>query len=103
MRKLEDAVTAPSLPALVEQGSAAAVDVAGAGAEDTPLHRVHRALKSSGARTGPGLQVLPPHEPLQVLLTRSSVAFREFLLCFFRVKIQRKAVRPLPCRDVCPL
>uniref|UniRef100_A0A8C4E441 Midasin n=1 Tax=Dicentrarchus labrax TaxID=13489 RepID=A0A8C4E441_DICLA len=46
VKKFEEALNGPSVPALVEQGSSASLDSVDANPEETPIHRVHRALKS---------------------------------------------------------
>ncbi|KAF0023084.1 hypothetical protein F2P81_023714 [Scophthalmus maximus] len=56
VKKFQEALTGPSLPALVEQGSSASLDSVDANPEETPIHRVHRALKSSLPGKGRDLQ-----------------------------------------------
>uniref|UniRef100_A0A3P8WSX5 Midasin n=1 Tax=Cynoglossus semilaevis TaxID=244447 RepID=A0A3P8WSX5_CYNSE len=48
IKKFEEVLSGPSAPSLVEQGSSASFDTVDTNAEEeTPVHRVHRALKSS--------------------------------------------------------
>lgn len=57
MKKFEEALNGPSVPALVEQGSNASLDSVDANPEETPIHRVHQALKSTLPGKGRDLQV----------------------------------------------
>lgn len=57
VKKFEAALNSPSVPSLVEQGSSASLDCVDANPEDTPIHRVHKALKSSLPGKGRDLQV----------------------------------------------
>nr|XP_057921265.1 midasin [Doryrhamphus excisus] len=45
VKKFEEALNSPSLPALVEEESSASPDNVDRNPEDTPLHRLHKALK----------------------------------------------------------
>lgn len=47
VRTFEEALNGPSAPALVEQGCSAGLDCVDTNSEETPLHRVHQALKST--------------------------------------------------------
>ncbi|XP_030578137.1 midasin [Archocentrus centrarchus] len=47
IKKFEEALNSPSVPALVEQGSSANLDSVDSNPEETPTHRVHRVLKST--------------------------------------------------------
>lgn len=57
VKKFQEAMSGASVPSLVEQGSSASLDSVDANPEDTPIHRVHRALKSSLPGKGRDLQV----------------------------------------------
>lgn len=57
VKKFEDALNGPCVPALVEQGSGSTLDTVDPNTEDTPIHRVHRALKSAQPGKGRDLQV----------------------------------------------
>ena len=56
VKKFEEALSGPSVPALVEQGSSASLDSVDTNTEETPIHRVHQALKSSLPGKGRDLQ-----------------------------------------------
>ncbi|XP_039980712.1 midasin isoform X5 [Xiphias gladius] len=56
VKKFEEALNCPSLPDLVEQGSSASLDSVDANPEETPIHRVHQALKSTLPGRGRDLQ-----------------------------------------------
>uniref|UniRef100_A0A8C3G6C5 Midasin n=1 Tax=Cyclopterus lumpus TaxID=8103 RepID=A0A8C3G6C5_CYCLU len=62
VKKFQEAMNGPSVPSLVEQGSSASLDSVDANPEETPIHRVHRALKSSLPGKGRDLQVQGPEE-----------------------------------------
>lgn len=47
IKKFQEVLSGPSAPSLVEQGSSASFDTVDTNAEETPVHRVHRALKSA--------------------------------------------------------
>lgn len=47
VKKFEAALSGPVAPALMEQGSSASLDSVDANEENTPLHRVHHALKNT--------------------------------------------------------
>uniref|UniRef100_A0A665V9V2 Midasin n=1 Tax=Echeneis naucrates TaxID=173247 RepID=A0A665V9V2_ECHNA len=55
VKKFEEVLRGPSIPALVEQESSTSLDSQDSNPEDTPVHRVHRALKS----TLPGKALVP--------------------------------------------
>ncbi|XP_064196020.1 midasin isoform X1 [Anguilla rostrata] len=57
VKKFEAALSTPCAPALVEQGSNASLDSVDPRPEETPLHRVHRALQSALPGRGRDLQV----------------------------------------------
>ncbi|XP_034383470.1 midasin isoform X2 [Cyclopterus lumpus] len=59
VKKFQEAMNGPSVPSLVEQGSSASLDSVDANPEETPIHRVHRALKSSLPGKGRDLQEGP--------------------------------------------
>ncbi|XP_054474709.1 midasin [Anoplopoma fimbria] len=62
VKKLEAALNGPSVPSLVEQGSSAGLDSVDANPEETPIHRVHKALKSALPGKGRDLQQEDPEE-----------------------------------------
>ncbi|XP_034383471.1 midasin isoform X3 [Cyclopterus lumpus] len=62
VKKFQEAMNGPSVPSLVEQGSSASLDSVDANPEETPIHRVHRALKSSLPGKGRDLQQEGPEE-----------------------------------------
>ncbi|KAM6905784.1 midasin isoform 2-T2 [Lycodopsis pacificus] len=62
VRKLQEALNGASVPSLVEQGSSASLDSVDADPEETPIHRVHKALKSSLPGKGRDLQLEGPEE-----------------------------------------
>ncbi|XP_031717305.1 midasin isoform X1 [Anarrhichthys ocellatus] len=62
VRKLQEALNGASVPSLVEQGSSASLDSVDANPEETPIHRVHKALKSSLPGKGRDLQLEGPEE-----------------------------------------
>uniref|UniRef100_A0A8C8D189 Midasin n=1 Tax=Oncorhynchus tshawytscha TaxID=74940 RepID=A0A8C8D189_ONCTS len=53
VKKFEAALSGPVAPALMEQGSSASLDSVDANEENTPLHRVHHALKNTLPEEGP--------------------------------------------------
>ncbi|XP_078798874.1 midasin isoform X2 [Oryzias latipes] len=57
VKKFEEALSSPSVPALVEQGSSLNPDDVDANLEETPLHRVHRALRNTPPGKGKDLHV----------------------------------------------
>ena len=57
VKKFEAALSGPSVPALVEQGTSASLDSVDTNPEETPIHRVHKALKSTLPGKGRDLQV----------------------------------------------
>lgn len=61
VKKFEEALSGPSVPALVEQGGSAGLDSVDANPEETPIHRVHRALRSAPPGKGRDLQVHVSH------------------------------------------
>ncbi|XP_028858240.1 midasin [Denticeps clupeoides] len=67
VKKFEAALNEPCRPALVEQGNVAVPDYIDATAEDTPLHCVHRALKSAIPGKARDLQTDGPDEASSVL------------------------------------
>uniref|UniRef100_A0A674DWW2 Midasin n=1 Tax=Salmo trutta TaxID=8032 RepID=A0A674DWW2_SALTR len=62
VKKFEAALSGPVAPALMEQGSSASLDSVDANEENTPLHRVHHALKN----TLPGRSESPEEGPAGV-------------------------------------
>lgn len=62
VKKFEEALNGPSVPALVEQGSSASLDSVDSNPEETPIHRVHQALKSAMPGKGRELQDEGPEE-----------------------------------------
>ncbi|XP_077950103.1 midasin isoform X1 [Gasterosteus aculeatus] len=79
VKKFEAALNSPSVPSLVEQGSSASLDCVDANPEDTPIHRVHKALKSSLPGKGRDLQQEDPEEGVEAssLLGRLPVLTRK--------------------------
>ncbi|CAK6975580.1 Hypothetical predicted protein [Scomber scombrus] len=65
VRKFQAALSGPSVPALVEQGSSAGLDSVDTNPEETPIHRVHRALKSTLPGKGRDLQNEDPEEGVE--------------------------------------
>ncbi|XP_071334594.1 midasin isoform X2 [Trachinotus anak] len=65
VKKLEEALSGPSIPALVEQESSMSLDSKDANPEETPIHRVHRALKSTLPGKGRELQNDDPEEGVE--------------------------------------
>ncbi|XP_059212052.1 midasin [Centropristis striata] len=57
VKKFEEVLSGPSVPSLVEQGSSASLDSVDANPEETPVHRVHKALKSNLPGKGRDLQL----------------------------------------------
>ena len=56
VKKLEEALSAPCAPSLVEEGSGAQLDSVDDNPEQTPIQRVHLALKSALPGRGRELQ-----------------------------------------------
>ncbi|XP_060907246.1 midasin [Labrus mixtus] len=56
VKKFGEALSGPSVPSLVEQGSSASLDSVDVNSEETPIHRVHRALKSNPPGKGRDLE-----------------------------------------------
>ncbi|XP_075869163.1 midasin [Nelusetta ayraudi] len=56
VKKFEEAISGPCLPALVEQGSNSSLDAVDGSAEETPTRRLHLALKSALPGKGRDLQ-----------------------------------------------
>uniref|UniRef100_A0A8C9XGE6 Midasin AAA ATPase 1 n=1 Tax=Sander lucioperca TaxID=283035 RepID=A0A8C9XGE6_SANLU len=65
VKKFMEALSGPSVAALVEQGSSASLDSVDANPEETPLHRVHRALKSTLPGKGRDLQHEGPEDGVE--------------------------------------
>ncbi|KAM6915471.1 midasin [Xenentodon cancila] len=57
VKKFEEALNSPSVTALVEQGSSVSLDAVDTDPKETPVHRVHRALKNTLPGKGRDLQV----------------------------------------------
>ncbi|XP_034555077.1 midasin [Notolabrus celidotus] len=57
VRKFQEALSGPSIPSLVEQGSDTSLDSVDTNPEETPIHRVHRALKSNPPGKGRDLEL----------------------------------------------
>nr|XP_046228345.1 midasin isoform X2 [Scatophagus argus] len=66
VRKFEEALNGPCVPALVEQGSIASLDSVDANPEETPIHRVHQTLKSVLPGKGRDLQNEGPDVGVEV-------------------------------------
>ncbi|KAJ3606919.1 hypothetical protein NHX12_026435, partial [Muraenolepis orangiensis] len=66
VKKLEDALNGPCAPFLVEEGSSSTLDSVDANPDQTPIHRVHQALKSALPGKGRELQVEVPDEGIEV-------------------------------------
>ncbi|XP_043076462.1 midasin [Puntigrus tetrazona] len=62
VKKFEAALKEPSAPCLVEQGSSSSMDDVDSQPEETPLHRVHRALRAALPGKGRDLQADGPEE-----------------------------------------
>ncbi|CAB1342786.1 unnamed protein product [Coregonus sp. 'balchen'] len=62
VKKFEAALSGPVAPALMEQGSSASLDSVDANQENTPLHRVHHALKNTLPGRARDLQSESPEE-----------------------------------------
>ncbi|KAM3861280.1 midasin [Diretmus argenteus] len=65
VRKLEAALSGPSAVALVEQGSSANLDSVDTNPEETPIHRVHKALKGTLPGKGRDLLTEVPGEDIE--------------------------------------
>lgn len=65
VKKFEEALNGPSVPSLVEQGSSASLDSVDANPEETPIHRVHQALKIALPGKGRDLQDEGPSEGVE--------------------------------------
>lgn len=57
VKKFEEALSGPSLAALVEQGNSLSSDTEATGSGDSPIQRVHQVLKSAMPGQGRDLQV----------------------------------------------
>lgn len=57
VKKFEEALNYPSAPALVELGSSANLDSVDTTSEETPIHRVHQALRNTLSGKDRDLQV----------------------------------------------
>ncbi|KAK6297294.1 hypothetical protein J4Q44_G00318770 [Coregonus suidteri] len=64
VKKFEAALSGPCAPALMEQGSSASLDSVDANQENTPLHRIHHALKNALPGKARDLQSESPEEGL---------------------------------------
>ncbi|XP_073672706.1 midasin [Garra rufa] len=62
VKKFEAALKEPCTPCLVERGSSSSMDDVDSQPEDTPLHKVHRALKTALPGKGRDLQADGPEE-----------------------------------------
>ncbi|KAK2883458.1 hypothetical protein Q8A67_017095 [Cirrhinus molitorella] len=62
VKKFEAALKGPCAPCLVEQGSSSSMDNVDSQPEETPLHRVHRALRTALPGKGRDLQADGPEE-----------------------------------------
>ncbi|KAM9551495.1 midasin-like isoform 2-T2 [Salvelinus alpinus] len=64
VKKFEAALSGPCAPALMEQGGSASLDSVDANQENTPLHRLHHALKNALPGKARDLQSESPEEGL---------------------------------------
>ncbi|KAM9704373.1 midasin [Menidia menidia] len=62
VKKFEEALNSPSVPFLVEKESTSSLDSEDPDPEETPTHRVHRALKNNLPGRGRGLETEGPEE-----------------------------------------
>ncbi|KAI3364212.1 hypothetical protein L3Q82_010816 [Scortum barcoo] len=65
VKKFEEGLNGPSVPSLVEQGSNASLDSVDDNPQETPIHRVHQALKSTLPGKGRDLQNEGPDEGVE--------------------------------------
>jgi len=76
VKKFEAALKEPCAPCLLEQGSSGSMDDVDSQPEETPLHRVHRALR--GALPGKG-------RDLQVTLSQAEITTQFKPNCHFKM------------------
>uniref|UniRef100_A0A3B3CZB6 Midasin n=1 Tax=Oryzias melastigma TaxID=30732 RepID=A0A3B3CZB6_ORYME len=92
VKKFEEALNSPSVPALVEQGSSLNPDEVDANLEETPLHRVHQALRNAPPGKGKDLHGEGPEGDVGSLQARLPALFRKMKkMC---VQLLKKS--PLP-------
>ncbi|KAM9840331.1 midasin [Aulostomus maculatus] len=65
VRKFEEALNGPSVPSLVEQGSSTNLDIVDSNPEETPIHRVNQALRSTLPGKGRDLQIEGPEDGVE--------------------------------------
>lgn len=88
VKKFEEALNGPSVPTLVEQGSSASLDSVDANPEETPIHRVHQALRSSLPGKGRDLQVQVSQRTQSLYCFHDLKQISSFPLVFFIIFIQ---------------
>uniref|UniRef100_A0A3P9MDK6 Midasin n=1 Tax=Oryzias latipes TaxID=8090 RepID=A0A3P9MDK6_ORYLA len=92
VKKFEEALSSPSVPALVEQGSSLNPDDVDANLEETPLHRVHRALRNAPPGKGKDLHDEGPEGEAESLQARLPALFRKMK----RMCVQLLKKNPVP-------
>ncbi|XP_041831629.1 LOW QUALITY PROTEIN: midasin [Melanotaenia boesemani] len=100
IKKYEEALNSPSVPALVEQGTSASLDSVDTNSEETPIHRVHRVLKNNLPGKGRDLQNGDPDESAAAssLLARLPVLSRKMKkMC---IQLTRKNAAPELAEDL---
>uniref|UniRef100_A0A3Q4BJ07 Midasin n=1 Tax=Mola mola TaxID=94237 RepID=A0A3Q4BJ07_MOLML len=65
VKKFEEALNGPCLPALVEQESSSSMDIVDTNPEETPIHQVHWALKNTLPGNGRDLKIEGPCEGVE--------------------------------------
>ncbi|XP_032398227.1 midasin [Etheostoma spectabile] len=94
VKKFMEALSGPSVAALVEQGSSASLDSVDANPEETPLHRVHRALKSTLPGKGRDLQQEGPEEGVEASSLQGRLPILSRKMKKLCVQLQKK--NPVP-------
>ncbi|KAM4522940.1 midasin [Odontesthes bonariensis] len=93
VKKFEEALNSPSVPALVEQGSSTSLDSEDLNPEETPIHRVHRMLRNNLPGKGRDLQIeCPEGREASSLQARLPVLSRKMK----KMCIQLLKKKPLP-------
>ncbi|XP_034006274.1 midasin isoform X1 [Trematomus bernacchii] len=101
VKKFEAALSGPSAPSLVEEGSSASLDSVDANPEETPLHRVHKALKNTLPGKGRDLQVLEgPEEGVEASSLQGRLPALTRKMKKLCVQLQKKNPAPELAEDL---
>ncbi|XP_010790202.1 midasin-like [Notothenia coriiceps] len=100
VKKFEAALSGPSAPSLVEEGSSASLDSVDANPEETPLHRVHKALKNTLPGKGRDLQLEVPEEGVEASSLQGRLPALTRKMKKLCVQLQKKNPAPELAEDL---